>query len=72
MAAPDPTVVYEVCFTNAINGASFTDQYGTQEEAEHAARTEWPFNNTRTVTSAVSADGSQTELLRLPGREGAT
>jgi hypothetical protein len=69
VAVPDPPVVYEVRFTNAINGSSFTEQYGTQEEAEHAARTAWPFNNTRTVTSAVGADGSRQTLLRLPRRE---
>lgn len=45
--------VYEVTFTNAINGRGFTQKYDNRAAAEEAARTEWPFNNTRTAVSEV-------------------
>jgi hypothetical protein len=50
---------YEVTFTNAINGHSFRRRYGSREEAESAAETERPFNNTRTSVRAVGDDAAQ-------------
>jgi hypothetical protein len=44
---------HEVTFTNAINGRFFRRRYGSREEAEYAAETERPFNNTRTSVQPV-------------------
>jgi hypothetical protein len=49
----DDAQAYEVTFTNAINGRYFRRRYGSREEAEGAAETERPFNNTRTSVRAV-------------------
>lgn len=57
----DDAQAYEVTFTNAINGRFLRRRYGSREEAEHAAKTEWPFNNTRTSVQAVTDDCSRGE-----------
>ena len=61
MATPDPGAVpddgeHEVEFRNAINGQWFTRRYGSRAEAEEAARTERPFNNTGTKIRPVAAE----------------
>jgi hypothetical protein len=57
----DDAQAYEVTFTNAINGRFLRRRYGSREEAEHAAKTEWPFNNTRISVQAVSDDTTDQE-----------
>lgn len=66
MTAPDPSVVpddaeWEVEFRNAINGRRFTRQYSSRAEAEEAARTVRPFNNTGTKIRPVAAEPAAKE-----------
>jgi hypothetical protein len=68
MTGPDPSAVpddapHEVTFRNAINGRWFTRRYSSRAEAEDAARTERPFNNTGTKIRPVptSPDAEEAE-----------
>lgn len=61
MTAPDPGVVpddavWEVTFRNAINGDRFTRRYDSRAEAEEAAKTVRPYNNTGTKIRPVPTD----------------
>lgn len=57
----DDAQAYEVTFTNAINGYFVRRRYGSREEADHAAMTERPFNNTRTEVQSVGAGTTDKE-----------
>lgn len=48
-----PHATYEAVLTNAINGRSITRKCATRDEAEQIARTERPFNNTRSEVREV-------------------